>query len=55
MDIPVDKCCPGDYGTHIKELVPGIERKDEKDAFAKMSSHESQLKNEELFYRVQQR
>lgn len=42
-------------GTCIKELVPGITTNAEKASFSKLSSHESQLKNEELFYRVQQR
>ena len=40
-------------GSEIKELVPGILRQDEKGK--SKDSHEEQLKNEELFYRVQQR
>ena len=39
----------------IKELTPGIQTKKEKASFEKMSSHKSQLKNEELFFRVLER
>lgn len=39
----------------IKELVPGITTEREKATFAYLDSHKSQLKNEELFYRVQQK
>lgn len=39
----------------IKELVPGITTTKEKASFSSLDSHKSQLKNEELFYRVQQR
>lgn len=35
----------------IKELTPGIQRYDEKREFPKLNSHESQLKNEELWFR----
>ncbi len=55
MAIPVDNGHPGDYGSHIKELTPGITQSKEKASFPTLDSHKSQLKNEELFYRVQQR
>ena len=41
--------------THIKELVPLIETKREQQQFNKLNKHQSELKDEELFYRVQQR
>jgi len=41
--------------TKIKEVACGIETKKEKESFVKLDSHRSQLKNEELFYRAQQR
>lgn len=37
----------------IKQLTPGIITKHEKAEFPRETSHESQLKNEELFYRAQ--
>lgn len=44
------------YGDNrIKELTPGITQKKEKASFPKLDSHKSQLKNEQLFYRVQER
>ena len=46
----MDKKFEGD--NRIKELTPGIQREDEKREFNKLSSPESQLKNEELFYRA---
>jgi len=36
----------------IKELVPGIERYEERAKFKDLDSHESQLKNEELYFRM---
>jgi hypothetical protein len=39
----------------IKELLPGIETAKEKVSFAKLDSHQSQLKNEELYFRMMQR
>lgn len=44
-----------DEWTKIKELTPGIQTKAEKASFPNLDSHKSQLKNEELFWRVQQR
>jgi len=41
--------------TRIKELTPGIQNKYEKANFKNLDFHKSQLKNEELWYRVQQR
>lgn len=39
----------------IKELVSLIETEREKKSFNKLDSHQSQLKNEELFYRMMNR
>ena len=36
----------------IKQLTPGIQRQDEKNNFSKLDSHQSQLKNEELWFRA---
>lgn len=44
-----------EYDTRIKELTPGIQTEREKISFKYLDSHESQLKNEELYYRVQER
>ena len=41
--------------TKIKECVPGITTLKEKESFAGLDQHKSELKNEELYYRVQQR
>jgi len=41
--------------TKIKECVPGITTEKEKASFAHLDQHKSELKNEELYYRVQQR
>lgn len=45
-----DKLFEGD--NRIKQLTPGIQREDEKKNFDKLDSHQSQLKNEELWYRA---
>ena len=39
----------------LKELLPGIETEREKREFSKLNSHQSQLKNEELFFRMMHR
>lgn len=39
----------------IKELVPGIETEKEKKSFSQLNSHQSQLKNEELFFRMMEK
>lgn len=44
-----------DYDTRIKSLVPGIINSREKEKMPALDSHQSQLKNEELFYRVLER
>ncbi len=36
----------------VKELTPGIQREEEKHNFSKLNSHQSQLKNEELWFRA---
>jgi hypothetical protein len=36
----------------IKQLTPGIQRESEKRSFSSLNSHQSQLKNEELFFRM---
>jgi len=36
----------------IKQLTPGIQRQDEKREFSSLNSHQSQLKNEELWFRM---
>jgi len=41
--------------THIKEYVPLITTQREKAEFKTLNPARSQIKNEELFYRVQQR
>ncbi|MDP4145591.1 MAG: hypothetical protein Q8936_14085 [Bacillota bacterium] len=41
--------------TCIKELTPGIQTNKEKQSFKSLDSHKSQLKNEELWFRVQER
>jgi hypothetical protein len=38
--------------TWIKRLAPGIETRKEKESFANLDKHESELKDEELFYRA---
>ena len=40
--------------TKIKELVPGIENNKEKESFVYLNKHKSELKNEELYFRVKQ-
>ena len=45
-----DKLFEGD--NRIKELTPAIQREDEKRNSSKLDSHQSQLKNEELWFRA---
>lgn len=45
-----DKLFEGD--NRIKQLTPGIQTEYEKRNFAKLDSHQSQLKNEELWFRA---
>ncbi len=40
---------------HLKEMLPLIETNREKANFKKLDSHQSQLKNEELFFRMMHR
>ena len=44
-----------DQDTKIKECTKGIQTEREKSTNNKLDSHKSQLKNEELWYRVQER
>jgi len=51
MDLNMDKYVEF---TKIKELVPGIETDKEKKSFSGLDHHKSELKNEELYFRVKQ-
>jgi len=41
--------------TCIRELVPGIINDAERKSFASLNRHQSELKNEELFFRVMEK
>jgi len=41
--------------TCIKRLVPGIINERERQEMSSLDKHKSELKNEELYYRVQQK